>query len=903
MDPPYYRIVGGMEFEQSRFPHKYWGFSHLKIKEKADRGVVDVQSHLSSGDLVASCSNCGTLGPYVDQQSSRCGLHLVPRKGAHGISNFCGQFIINPHRSTSSSSSSSQIKSHSIDPTPRNNGNMSFSGQKSRRVVKKVSKKAGVVPSLETDWASNTSTWSKVLSFDHKYDSFLEPQVIQRGILQSRLLNIQRLTESRLKEQRNLFLKSSNESHIPPSEGLNANSILSGDTNRLSTNKASKRAHDGNSASPSNRNGKSNTKASAVTALEDPFQSASSDYNTTPSLSIDDNNKEIEISPSKTSSGTNDSLINVDDNVIVNQSEAQPHNQPVMDDGDVSGTLDKEVKTEEEEKLSSLVRDNDNENSEQMHSEDTHQHFEVWFKIVHAMMDSLVFPQFSSIEEKVPATSEDKHEVSNEKGEEETRNDEKQNRNSKLRISIKGTKNELKEDDGLLDENLKSESVESEDCRLEMIENHKKESSKSKITQVSLLILVNRSYFYLFAADKNCHKNVNKECRVIESGGDVEFFISLLIYYDERTPQVTTTSKPHDNVAVKKTGDHVQHTAKHGKLSSNKPTTAKKTVDERQLERSQDTLPEGYVHYPQPLADNGFLKRKSRAISRSKPHEYFLKRRLVEREALKLSAHMNGDREVSGSSSSIFIHVPLEDGGLRTCGANFLPDSPDSLNMFLQEKSVCAYCIEPLEVDDDVTEVELGVVMYKVHKCCGNFLAVNALRKFVSSGTHSDYVNVGEVYGYNNLDWTNVCHLCRKSGGVLQSSSIACTSKPMEMLTVEDAKEEKRSSSKSVLIHPLCLLSVVQSQQLIPKEKPAIVGSLPDFFSVFSERMGCGICALCGSQEGHMFSCSSSICSVKVHFMCAIKAKWTSSCINFTTDSAQKPIESFMCPMHANCFS
>jgi hypothetical protein len=328
--------------------------------------------------------------------------------------------------------------------------------------------------------------------------------------------------------------------------------------------------------------------------------------------------------------------------------------------------------------------------------------------------------------------------------------------------------------------------------------------------------------------------------------------------------------------------------------------------DESDESQSEKILP-GQI-----FEDPGFLKRKRKAMSASRPYDLVLKKRLLDCEASRISSCFQNAGK-NDASAFLFLHLPLEDGGLKTTGLNVSSGAPTSIQGFLEENDLCSYCIEPIVDSDDLTSMQIGAVRYNFHKVCTSFLATNVLRNFVEARNYAQYLSIAEVYQYSSLEDSVVCGLCDKGGGVLQSISLVGKGLNKNVPLSDSSSELKAIDDDqiNILAHPICVASLIESKQLESKNIPNVHG-MPNEPSksdicTFDRNFNGGYCTICGSHRGLAYTCGSSCCAVQAHYMCAKREKWYLSSAEVggddknSTDDNVSPCTGiiFMCPLHS----
>ena len=310
--------------------------------------------------------------------------------------------------------------------------------------------------------------------------------------------------------------------------------------------------------------------------------------------------------------------------------------------------------------------------------------------------------------------------------------------------------------------------------------------------------------------------------------------------------------------------------------------------------------------------DANFLKRKRKALSISKPYESLLKKRLLERENSRLSSCFQNsekykDDVIGPDQNYLFLSLPLEDGGVRSCGFNTNSRVSHSIQSYIARNKLCSYCIEPITPSESFTTLNLGVMECNFHKPCSHFLSVNATSKFIESRGCTNYISAGKLYNYRTNDDTTACRICVKNGGVLQVFSLLAAANPLVRRAVDCGRFESQdhaplSHKTQPLIprgvaHPLCLTSLILSNQLVPKANPDQ--------SNFIESLVGGYCTLCGSYDGLFLTCCCPSCAVQAHFMCAKKAQWRMDKKFRPNNGKSNALESniFLCPLHASAES
>jgi hypothetical protein len=339
--------------------------------------------------------------------------------------------------------------------------------------------------------------------------------------------------------------------------------------------------------------------------------------------------------------------------------------------------------------------------------------------------------------------------------------------------------------------------------------------------------------------------------------------------------------------------------------------------------------------------DPEFEKRKRKAMINAKPYEAILKKRLIENEASRLTlCCQNKDNNINDITSDnnddnnllqdyLFMHLPLEDGGIRTCGvcvkSNGLFKSI-SLNDYLKDNNLCEYCMEILDTDIDNTNIsELGINENRLHKTCRHLLSINALHYYVDLKNYSDFISIGKIC--NNNQYIMKCDLCDKRGGILQIFSLQSGARsnlsPPNLMSshinsqeVINEGENISHSSDEVRVwigHPICITSLINSKQLEPKyivtskstdtnmiSNHSRDDSIINYFSVFDKNMNSGVCTICGSQKGLVFTCGSPFCAVQAHNLCAKMESWYLGEANNISDMNKEENSTvFLCPLHS----
>jgi len=968
---PYYRNIGGLDFIQSRHRPKYWGLSKLRAPVKTE-GSNNKHSYQHSSKAllhgskmitenrskwVANCSKCNKEGPYNKPEqvapssddgkggtrASRFELHLILRAGKAGmsaVSDVCGVFKVNPRiivseGSVSSNSQSVGSGSGSGSCTTAINNLYAQGG----RITKKVSRKEQNLqqrPSLlhhhkppprPADGVTSHSTSSTMLpippsatkhssnpygislvTYDDRYDSSrqFDPLFIERSKLQNRLLLVQKYNEERFYRQKLLFREASSKRDMSdPNSLLNSNQRIMSIMNphgsitqsgELLATLSPPRTHsspglgsinnagvpcfiDGSGVSRSmgevRAGGDGSTSSSGqnpATGLSRSSQlPARAHYPSTTSGSIAAHNSIIPLLPPPPTIPFNGSEVGSQPlptlPTLVNSTARHIHR---VDDSMIATSLSVAPSTEtadtaecksgdppESETVTTSTADNDSLNNGDNREE------------------RLNAPASESENTDVTVVT---VRITN---------------NAEQIVDNKVCNTTASEEKRSVEDNINEMSKTCDNSNIDVVPSSEIVGPTATMNDSTAIENISDS------STSNLSRNVDEKS-------------DSLVHEDRRSGEDVIESEGDDISEVKNNED-----VDDDKLNSDQArfiTSVDNSIfnsSEQQYEQSNDDDSENEDDGRMEIVEDAeFLKRKRKAISNAKSREYMLKKRLLENEASRIAScfrHAANSSKVE--ADFLFVHLPLEDGGIRSCGFNVSSGAPSSIQNFLTENNACGYCIEPITNSEDHTIFRLGDVPCNFHKSCAHFLHVNALNRFISARNYTQFITAGGIVQYSSDGRHAVCGLCDKSGGALQSLTIS-----------NECWKSNESKPRSFFGHPVCVASLIESKQLERKFRitsPNEVSTedsssgdenLDSDMCMFDRNMDSGYCVVCGSHRGLVTSCSSPLCSVQVHHMCARREKWnleqnvvTGENQNDATNNADgsRACAVFLCPLHS----
>lgn len=273
-----------------------------------------------------------------------------------------------------------------------------------------------------------------------------------------------------------------------------------------------------------------------------------------------------------------------------------------------------------------------------------------------------------------------------------------------------------------------------------------------------------------------------------------------------------------------------------------------------------------------------------------------------------------GSRD-DGSNSAIPLWLPLQDGGVRACIANFQSKCPAlTLKSRCVEHSICAFCLLPISSSDGVMRDELALheqcqLVFDVQFFSSMSVTVNVVDG-VATGSEQSKEDDSDA----DSSESSSCSLCGHQGGLLFSFSIGSHCCQL----IDRTSVGFRGHAPCIRAFDAALSSEQCEAISQAPGLQAVTGCLRGFISS-SGMEGFTLsdaddellaakrskrCVLCATDEGLLWKCFHVHCAVYVHPLCAhldegaTVAGWQAVQASASLSVNSRTVVGFLCCLH-----